>query len=279
MDFKKAFLWTGFWILIALIFNAGVYMFMGRQPALDFLTGYVIELSLSMDNVFVFLMIFSFFGISYHYQKRALTYGIIGAVIMRLIFILLGVSVVKRFEWILYIFGAVLIVTAIKIFVGKEESVHPENNKIVKLFTRFFPVTNSLQGEKFFTRINGVLHATPLFIVVLVIESSDLLFAIDSIPAVFSVTKDPFIIYTSNIMAIMGLRSLYFFIERVQRAFVFLKQGVGVILFVTGLKMLLLYFHIEIPTLWALGIILGVLVISVVASIIFGKRRANMRQY
>lgn len=272
MTFKKALFWTAFWVAVALIFNAGVLYFEGHQKALEFFTGYIIELSLSMDNVFLFLMIFTMFGIKAEYQRRALNYGIIGAIIMRLIFILLGVSIITRFEWVLYIFGGILIITALKIIFGKEEEIHPEDNKLVILFKKFFPVTTELHGNKFFVRLNGVLHATPLFIVVLVLESSDLLFAIDSIPAIFAVTTDPFIIYTSNILAILGLRSLYFFMERIQQAFVFIKQGVGVILFITGVKMLLLIFHIKVPILVALSLIVGVLVISIILSLLVGKR-------
>ncbi|GAB4271794.1 TerC/Alx family metal homeostasis membrane protein [Thermincola ferriacetica] len=272
MTFKKALFWTAFWVAVALIFNAGVLYFEGHQKALEFFTGYIIELSLSMDNVFLFLMIFTMFGIKAEYQRRALNYGIIGAIIMRLIFILLGVSIITRFEWVLYIFGGILIITALKIIFGKEEEIHPEDNKLVILFKKFFPVTTELYGNKFFVRLNGILHATPLFIVVLVIESSDLLFAIDSIPAIFAVTTDPFIIYTSNILAILGLRSLYFFMERIQQAFVFIKQGVGVILFITGVKMLLLIFHIKVPILVALSLIVGVLVISIILSLLVGKR-------
>ncbi|ADG82337.1 TerC/Alx family metal homeostasis membrane protein [Thermincola potens] len=272
MTFKKALFWTAFWVAVALIFNAGVLYFEGHQKALEFFTGYIIELSLSMDNVFLFLMIFTMFGIKAEYQRRALNYGIIGAIIMRLIFILLGVSIITRFEWVLYIFGGILIITALKIIFGKEEEIHPEDNKLVILFKKFFPVTTELYGDKFFVRLNGILHATPLFIVVLVIESSDLLFAIDSIPAIFAVTTDPFIIYTSNILAILGLRSLYFFMERIQQAFVFIKQGVGVILFITGVKMLLLIFHIKVPILVALSLIVGVLVISIILSLLVGKR-------
>ncbi|KNZ70827.1 integral membrane protein TerC [Thermincola ferriacetica] len=272
MTFKKALFWTAFWVAVALIFNAGVLYFEGHQKALEFFTGYIIELSLSMDNVFLFLMIFTMFGIKAEYQRRALNYGIIGAIIMRFIFILLGVSIITRFEWVLYIFGGILIITALKIIFGKEEEIHPEDNKLVILFKKFFPVTTELYGNKFFIRLNGILHATPLFIVVLVIESSDLLFAIDSIPAIFAVTTDPFIIYTSNILAILGLRSLYFFIERIQQAFVFIKQGVGVILFITGVKMLLLIFHIKVPILVALSLIVGVLVISIILSLLVSKR-------
>lgn len=279
MSLKKAVLWTLFWIGVAMVFNLGVYIFMGPQKALEFFTAYVIEKSLSMDNIFVFLMIFSLFAIKPQYQRRVLNFGIFGAIIFRAIFILLGVSLIKQFEWLLYIFGALLIFTAFKIVFGKEEEIHPEENKLVLLFKRFFPVTNQMHGEKFFVRLNKVLHATPLFITVLVIESSDIMFAVDSIPAIFAITTDPFIVYFSNILAILGLRSLYFVLESVQRAFVYIKQGVGVILFFTGVKMLLLMFHIKIPILVALGLIICVLVISIVASLIHGRREGGETLY
>ncbi len=268
MPLKKAALWTAFWVVLAMFFNAGIYFYMGPQKALEFLTGYLIEKSLSMDNIFLFLMIFCAFNIEGRYQRRVLTYGIIGAITMRLILILLGVSLVERFHWILYIFGGILIITAYKFIFGKEEQICMENNRMVKLFKRIMPVTPELHDEKFTVRINGVLHATPLLLVLFLIETTDLVFAVDSIPAIFAITTDPFIVFTSNVFAILGLRSMYFFLERIQQVFVYVKKGVGVILFVTGMKLLLLAFNIKVPVLLALGVIVGILTVSIVASVI-----------
>ncbi len=274
MTFKRAAFWTLFWVMMALLFNAGVYYYLGANKALEFLTGYVIELSLSMDNLFVFLMLFSYFGIPAEYQRRVLNWGITGAIIMRLIFILLGVAIIERFGWILYVFGVILIFTSFKIIFGKGGKVDPENNYVAKLFKRFMPVSEEMHEQRFFIRKNGILMATPLFVTLLVIESTDVLFAIDSIPAIFAITTDPFIVYASNLFAIIGLRSMYFFLEKVQHAFIYVKQGVGIILFITGVKMLLHMFHIKVPISIALGLIVGVLIISILASIFFGKKNS-----
>jgi len=275
LTFRKAAFWTGFWVVMALIFNAGIYYYLGPQKALEFLTGYLIEQSLSIDNLFLFLMVFCSFNIPGRYQRRVLNYGIIGAILMRLAFILLGVSLVERFHWILYIFGGILIISAYKFVFGKEEQIDLENNRVVKLFRRLMPVSCEFHEEKFFVRLNGVLHATPLFLVLLLIESTDVIFAVDSIPAIFAITTDPFIVFTSNVFAILGLRSMYFFLEKIQQIFIYVKQGVGVILFVTGMKLLLLAFNIKVPVLLALGMIVGILATSILASIIAVKRKKN----
>lgn len=272
MSLKRALFWTLFWISSALLFNLYIYYSTGSYKALEFLTGYVIEKSLSMDNLFLFLILFSYFGIEPKYQRRVLNYGIMGAAVLRLILILTGVTLVKKFEWILYIFGAILIYSAFKIIFGEERKIDPEKSRLIKLFKKLIPVTDTTDHTHFFVRVNGVLHATPLFIVLLLIESTDVVFALDSIPAIFAVTTDPFIIYTSNIFAILGLRSMYFFLERVKEAFVYVKQGVGVILFIAGIKLMLLMFHIKVPILWALGIIMSVLVSSIIASLL-SKRK------
>lgn len=267
MSLKRALFWTIFWIIAALLFNVYIYHSRGHQKALDFFTGYVIEKSLSMDNLFLFLMLFSYFGIEPKYQRKALNYGIMGALVLRLIMILAGVALVRRFEWILYIFGLFLVYSAFKIIFGKERKLDPERNIAIRVFKRIMPVTNQ-DSHHFFVRQENRLHTTPLFIVLLLIESTDLVFALDSIPAIFSVTTDPFIVYTSNIFAIPGLRSLYFFLERVKETFVYVKHGVGVILFIAGAKLILLMFHIKIPILAVLGLILAVLVISIIASLL-----------
>lgn len=272
MTFKRAAFWTGFWVLAASLFGVGVFYYEGQDKALEFFAGYLIELSLSMDNLFLFLMLFSCYRVECEYQRRVLNYGLLGAVVLRLIFIVLGLAVVERFHWVLYIFGVILIVTGYRMAFGKEAEPCLEDNWALKLFKRFMPVTGEHHGEKFFVLINGVRHATPLFVVLLLIESTDLIFAIDSIPAVFAVTTDPFIVYSSNILAIMGLRSMYFFLERVQRAFVYVKYGVALLLAVTGVKMLLTIWGFKVPIPVALGLIISILVGSVIASLVFGKK-------
>jgi tellurite resistance protein TerC len=280
MGVRKALRWLGFWMALALLFCAGIYLFPhifpnvfpnmdGHKKALEFIGGYVIELSLSMDNLFLFLMIFGAFGIPPKYQRRVLNYGIIGAVILRLIFIVLGVTVVNMFHWILYVFGVILIISGIKMFFDKEEEKDFSESKLLKVLGKMIPISDHLEDEKFFTRRNHILYATPLLAILVLIEGSDIVFAIDSIPAIFSITTDPFIVYTSNIFAILGLRSFYFILERLHRAFRFVKYGVAVILMFTGAKLGLLFFKIEIPLVTSLLAIFGILAISVLASLIF----------
>ncbi len=276
MSFKKAALFTLLWFLVAMGFAAGIFHYQGQTKALEFLAGYLIELSLSMDNLFLFLMLFSVYRIDCAYQRRILNWGLLGAVILRLIFIVLGIAMVEKFHWILYIFGFILIVTGYKMAFGKEAEPNVEDNWAVKLFKKLMPVTCEEHGDKFFTRIGGVLHATPLFIVLLLIESTDLIFAIDSIPAIFAITTDTFIVYSSNVLAILGLRSLYFFLERVQKAFIHVKYGVALLLAVTGLKMLLTFWDIKVPIPVALGTIAAIIVGSIISSVLFGKKEAAL---
>lgn len=274
MNTKKALRHFFLITLIALIFNAFIWYNLGSSKALEFLGGYVIELSLSVDNLFLFLLVFSSFGIKAEYQKRVLNYGIIGAVILRLIFILLGVAIVNKFQWILYVFGIILIFSGYKIVANKEdEEVNLEDSKLIKLLKKFIPVTNELHNEKFFVRIDKVLYATPLFAILFLIEGSDILFAIDSIPAVFAITTDPFIVYTSNILAILGLRNLYFLLERLQSTFEYVKHGVGFVLLFTGLK-LALSFKLHIPILASILIIVSILGVSVLFSIFMNKKNS-----
>lgn len=272
MPFKKAAFWTGLWFSVAVMFTAGVYYFLGQNKAIEFFAGYLIELSLSMDNLFLFLILFSCYRIDCRQQRRILNLGILGAIVMRLIFIVLGIALVEKFHWVLYIFGVILIVTGYKMAFGKEIEPCMEDNWAVKLLKKIMPVTCETDGNRFFKRIGGVLHATPLFLVLLLVESTDLLFAIDSIPAVFAVTTDTFIVYSSNILAILGLRSFYFFLERAQRAFVYFKYGVALLLVVTGIKMLLTMWGIKISVLVTLGILAAILAGSVVLSVFFGKK-------
>ena len=279
VSIKEALKMTGVWIGVSLVFCAGIYFLYPVEPhekAMEFLAGYLIEKSLSMDNLFVFLMLFSFFGIKRKYQHEVLFWGIFGALVLRSIFIFAGAAMVQRFEWILGIFGVFLIYTGIKMFSHKDdESVDPSKNIFVKIFKRFFPVTDKMHEDKFFIAEQGKHLATPLFIALLVIETTDVAFAVDSIPAVFSVSRDPFIILTSNIFAILGLRALYFALAAVAKYFTYLKYGLGVILSFVGVKMLLDVFGIcEVPTWLSLVIIFGILVLSMGLSVIISRRKA-----
>ncbi|NOS85034.1 MAG: TerC family protein [Ignavibacteria bacterium] len=277
MEPKKALKWVIFWISIALAFNAGVYYFLGQQKAIEFLTGYIIEESLSVDNLFVFLVLFKYFKIPFHAQRRVLNWGIVGVIILRGVFILLGSALISNFGFVLYFFGAILIYSGYQMAFGKEKEIHPENNKVLKLFKRFYKVTTEYHGEHFFIKKNGLHYATPLFVCLLVIESTDLVFAIDSIPAIFAITTDPFIIFSSNILAVLGLRSMYFLLSAVADKFEFVKKGVGIILVYVGIKMLLPMINSawHIPVFISLIVILAVLALSVLISIIQNKRAAN----
>lgn len=268
---REALAWTGFWIVLALMFNAGVYYFEGTQKALEFLTAYLIEKSLSVDNIFVFLMVFSYFGIPSKYQHRVLFWGIIGALIMRAAFILVGVALIERIHWIIYVFGAFLIFIGIKMALEKEKEIHPEKNPVLKYFRKIMPVTKEFVRHDFFTKKGTRWAATPLFVVLLVIESTDVVFAVDSIPAVLAISHDPFIVYTSNVFAILGLRALYFAIAGVMQLFHYLNYGLAFILVFVGIKMILADFY-KLPVSVALGVIAGVLAISVIASLMFPKK-------
>ena len=272
MTTKKASLWFMFWVGLALIFNLGVYIFMGQTAALEFFGGYIIEQSLSLDNLFLFIVIFSRYGISASYQRRVLNYGIFGAIVLRAIFIVLGVAVVNMFSWILYFFGILLIVSGIKMFFGHDEEASVKESKTLKIIGKVVPISYSLDGQKFFTKINGKTYATLLFAILVLIEVSDIIFAIDSIPAIFSITTNTFIVYTSNLFAIMGLRSLYFLIEKLHSAFDYVKYGVACILIFTGIKLGILYFGIHISIIHSIAIIAGILVASIVVSILFDRK-------
>ena len=267
---KESLLLMGFWVSLALLFNLGIYLFRGPRPALEFLTGYLIEESLSIDNIFVFLMIFSYFSVPAFVQRKALVWGILGAIILRAIFILTGLTLIHRFHWLIYVFGALLVWTGIKMFSAPEKKMEPEKNPVLKLFRKFVPVTKDYEGDKFFVRRAGQYFATPLFVVLLVIETTDLIFAVDSIPAVFGVTLDPFIVYTSNIFAILGLRALYFALAGMIERFHFLSYGLSIVLTFIGVKMILSYFFV-IPIHIALGVVGGILVLSVATSLIYPK--------
>lgn len=269
---KEALSWVAVWISLAMIFNLVVLTQFGRTKALEFLTAYVIEYSLSIDNIFVFIMVFSFFSVRREYQHKVLFWGILGAVIMRAIFIFAGVALINRFHWIVIIFGAFLVFTGLKMLFQREEAkVEPEKNGLVRLFRKFLPVTDNNHGDSFFVRKEGKFFATPLFIVLLVIESTDLIFAVDSIPAVLAISKDTFIVFTSNIFAILGLRSLYFAVSGIMGLFRYLKIGLAIVLTFVGLKMLAAFFHFEIPVTLSLSIIVSILLISILASVIIKK--------
>jgi tellurite resistance protein TerC len=273
---KEALGWSIVWITLSLIFNAVIYFYWdrmmpestytNRDAALAFLTGYLIEKSLSVDNIFVFILIFSFFGVPAAYQHRVLFWGILGALVMRGILIVVGAALLEQFHWIIYVFGAFLIFTGIRMAWKHDENVEPDKNPVVKFFRRFMPVTENFEKDQFFVRRAGKLMATPLFLILLVVESTDLIFAVDSIPAIFAVTQDPFIVYTSNVFAILGLRALYFLLANVMDKFQYLKFGLSAVLIFVGTKMVIADFY-KIPITISLGVVAGILTISILASL------------
>jgi len=267
IGFREAVWWSGAWIALAAAFAVLELFWHGRAQALTFVTGYVIELSLSVDNLFVFLVIFRYFKVPDEYQHKVLFWGILGALIMRGAFILAGVGLIRRFHWLTYAFGALLVYSGIKLLVQDDADIHPEKNPILRLFRRAFPVTKEYVGGHFFTRRDG-LYATPLLVVLLVVETSDILFAVDSIPAVLAITLNAFIVYTSNVFAILGLRSMYFALAGLMDLFHYLHYGLSVVLIFIGLKMLGSH-YVVIPTGWALAVVVFVLGISVLASLIY----------
>jgi tellurite resistance protein TerC len=273
VSLKEALGWCAVWFSLAMAFNLLVAYQMPAteisRPALEFFTGYLIELCLSVDNVFVFIVIFQYFRVEPRYQHRVLFWGIIGAVVMRALFIFAGVSLINKFHWIIYLFGAFLVYTGIKLAQPKkEDGFDPEKNPAVKIARRLMPVTNHFEGGKFFTRVHGKLHATPMFLVLLIVETTDVMFALDSIPAVIAITRNEFIIFTSNIFAILGLRSLYFAVSGVMKLFRFINIGLSVILVFVGSKMLATYFGYHVPIGWSLAIIATVLGLSIAASVL-----------
>lgn len=268
---KEALIWSAVWISLSLIFNVGIYYYMGKEKALEFLTGYLIEKSLSVDNLFVFIMLFSFFNIEPRYQHKVLFWGILGALIMRAIFIFAGVALINKFHWIIYVFGAFLVFTGIRMLVHKEEKINPEKNPLVRLFKKFLPVTPEMHGSKFFVKINHKKYATPLFVTLIVIEFTDLIFAVDSIPAILAISHDTFIIFTSNVFAILGLRALYFALAGITEYFYYLKYGLSLILVFVGVKMSISSYY-KLPMEYSLLAIMGVLVLSVLASIAFPQK-------
>ncbi len=259
ISFREALIWTLVWISLALIFNAGIYHYSGSQKGLEFLTGYVIEYTLSVDNLFIFLLIFKYFSVPAQYQHRVLFWGILGALIMRLVFILLGAALLARFEWVVFIFGAIVLLGGLKMMKEEEMEVHPERNLVLRIFRRFVPTTHQDAGASLIVRRDGRIYATPLLLVLLVVEATDVAFAADSIPAIFAVTRDPFIAFTSNIFAILGLRSLYLLVAGAFYRFYYLKWGLGLVLIFVGAKMLISeWVVIPIgPSLGVVGALLG----------------------
>ncbi|SHG34883.1 tellurite resistance protein TerC [Flavobacterium segetis] len=268
---KEALIWSAVWIALALCFNYGIYVFMGKEKAVEFLTGYVIEKSLSIDNLFVFIMLFTYFNVESKYQHKVLFWGILGALVMRAIFIFAGVALINKFHWIIYIFGALLVFTGIKMLFHKDEKIDPDKNPLVRLFKKFFPVTDQDQDGKFFIKLNGRTFATPLFVVLLMVEFTDLIFAVDSIPAILAITNDTFIIFTSNVFAILGLRALYFALAGITKYFYYLKYGLSAILVFVGVKMTIVDFY-KIPIHYSLIVIASILVLSILTSVLFPKK-------
>ena len=263
--FREALTWSLVWIALAACFAVLVFFWHGRTPALEFVTGYVIELSLSVDNLFVFLLIFKYFAVPPQHQHKVLFWGIVGALVMRALFILLGVSLITRFHFVVYFFGALLVYSGIKLFFQEEAEIHPERNPLLRIFRKWIPVTKDYEGGNFFIRRPG-LYATPLFITLLVVETSDVLFAVDSIPAILAITRDAFIVYTSNVFAILGLRSMFFALSGMMEVFHYLHYGLSAVLIFIGTKMLISHYY-TIPTHVALAVVAGVLGLSVVASL------------
>lgn len=264
---REALGWSIFWIALALLFNLAVARWFGPERGLEFLTGYLIEKALSVDNIFVFLVIFSYFSVPAAYQHRVLFWGILGAIIFRVIFILAGAALLQAFHWVIYIFGGLLILTGIRILRSREEHVHPERNPLLRLVRRYVPVFPDYRGQRFFVRVNGELMATPLLLVLVVVEATDIVFAIDSIPAIFAVTSDPFIVYTSNILAILGLRALFFLLAGVIGKFHYLKIGLGLVLAFVGAKMLISDIY-KVPIIFSLGVVAALIAGSIAASLL-----------
>ena len=270
IGFREALAWSSVWVALAAGFAVLIYFWHGRVATLEFVTGYVIELSLSVDNLFVFLIIFRYFRVASEQQHRVLIYGILGALIMRGLFILAGVGLIRRFHWIIYFFGALLVYSGIKLFRQGDEQMDPGKNPVLRLFRRAVPITEDYVGGKFFVR-SQVLRATPLLVVLLVVETTDVLFAVDSIPAVLAITLNSFIVYTSNVFAILGLRSMYFALAGMMEIFHYLHYGLSIVLISVGAKMLLSHYY-PIPTTVALGVVVAVLGVSVLASLVFPHR-------
>lgn len=271
ISIKEALSWTCVWVMIAFLFNVFVYYYYGEELAFEFFTGYLIEKSLSVDNIFVMILIFSYFNVPPQYQHKVLFWGILGALVMRVCFILAGIELIQKFHWLIYIFGAFLVYTGVKILTQGDQKFEPEKNPVVKLVRRAFRVTPNFEGDQFFVRRNNLVWATPLFVVVVMIEATDLVFAVDSIPAILAISDNPFIVYTSNVFAILGLRSLYFALAGIEKYFVYLKYGLSAILIFVGLKMCVSEFY-QVPVEISLAFIILTLFLAGLASMAMQKR-------
>ena len=267
VSLKEAGAWSAVWVALALLFNAGVYAWFGPERGLEFTTGYLIEKALAVDNIFVFVVIFATFAVPAAYQHRVLFWGVFGALILRAAFIFAGGAFLQRFHWAIYVFGGILAITGIKLLLQREQEYHPERNPLVRLFQRVVPVTTEYHGDRFTVVRAGRRYATPLLLALVAVEVTDLVFAVDSIPAIFAITTDPFIVFTSNIFAILGLRSMYFLLAGVITKFVYLKVGLSIVLVFVGAKMLLMDL-VKVPIGASLGIISGILAVSVIASLV-----------
>ncbi len=268
---REAFVWSVIWVSMALCFNAVIWHWFGRAHGLEFLTGYLIEKALSVDNVFVFLVLFTFFGVPAAYQHRVLFWGILGAIIMRALFIFAGAALLQSFHWVIYLFGGVLILTGIKLFAQRNEVIDPERNVVLRLFRRFVPTVSEYHGQRFTVMKHGKRYATPLLAVLVTVEATDVIFAVDSIPAIFAVTRDPFIVYTSNIFAILGLRAMYFLLAGIMDRFRYLKPGLALVLVFVGVKMLVSEVY-KIPIGVSLGVVVGILAAAIGASLVVTGR-------
>jgi tellurite resistance protein TerC len=267
VSLREALNWSIVWVALSLIFNAGIYYFWGQEKALEFLTGYVIEKALSVDNLFVFIVIFSYFSVPAMYHHRVLFWGILGALVMRALFIAGGVALLNSFHWMIYVFGGFLILTGIKMLFAGDEEVHPEKNPVLRLLRRLMPVTKEYHGQSFFIRDGGKLWATPLLLVLVVVETTDVIFAVDSIPAILAITTDPFIVYSSNVFAILGLRALYFLLSGILDKFRYLKVGLSLVLCFVGVKMVVVDIY-KIPIGLSLVMVAGILTVSMLASVL-----------
>lgn len=271
VNFREATIWSFVWISLAAVFALLLLFWHGRTTSLEFVTGYLIELSLSVDNLFVFLLIFRYFKVPAQHQHKVLFWGIVGALVMRMVFILVGVGLISRFHWVIYAFGVLLVYSGIQLFRGDNKQVNPEKNPILRAFRRLVPVTSDYEGDKFFVR-RPALYATPLFIVLIVVETTDVFFAVDSIPAILAITLNAFVVYTSNVFAILGLRSMYFALAGMMEIFHYLHYGLALVLVFIGGKMLVSHYY-DMPTEIALGTVAGVLLISVLASVLYPQKK------
>jgi len=273
VSLKEALSWTAVWIGLALAFNAGIYYWQGGEKGLQFFTGYLVELSLSVDNLFVFLLVFGYFKVPAQYRHKALFWGIIGALVMRAVFIAAGITLIAKFHWVTYVFGGLLVVSGIKMALQKDKEIHPERNPVLRVFRRFIDVAPEYEGGQFFVKQNEKLLASPLFVVLLILESTDLVFAVDSVPAVLAITPDPFIVFTSNVFAILGLRSMFFALEGVMKRFHYLHYGLSAVLVLVGMKMLLAGVY-KMPTWISLLLIVSILFVSIISSL-SNRRKAD----